>query len=130
MNADLLPEGKVVTGHGGTGKWTRKKVAGFSRRVRSNKAKGFDNRFAHNMPLLFHLVVARSAFHEKEDRFWKAIRTRILKHAIKSLLAVEHAHAGACAHGGWSDASPAPTTMSPPRSSASAATRQCKAPPP
>ena len=35
MNADLLPEGKVVTGHGGTGKWTRNKAFGFSRRVRS-----------------------------------------------------------------------------------------------
>ena len=35
MNADLLPDGKVVTGHGGTGKWTRKKAFGFSRHVRS-----------------------------------------------------------------------------------------------
>jgi hypothetical protein len=35
MNADLLPEGKVVTGRGGTGKWTRKKAFGFSRHVRS-----------------------------------------------------------------------------------------------
>ena len=35
MNADLLPLDKVVTGHGGTGKWTRKKAFGFSRRVRS-----------------------------------------------------------------------------------------------
>ena len=35
MNADLLPEGKVVTGHGGTGKWTRNKAFGFPRRVRS-----------------------------------------------------------------------------------------------
>ena len=26
MNADLLPLDKVVTGHGGTGKWTRKKA--------------------------------------------------------------------------------------------------------
>jgi len=34
-NADLLPLEKVVTGHGGTGKWTRKKAFGFSRRVRS-----------------------------------------------------------------------------------------------
>ena len=35
MNAALLPLEKVVTGHGGTGKWTRKKAFGFSRRVRS-----------------------------------------------------------------------------------------------
>ena len=35
MNADLLPLEKVVTGHGGTGKWTRKKAFGFSRHVRS-----------------------------------------------------------------------------------------------
>ena len=35
MNADLLPLEKVVTGHGGTGKWTRKKAFGFSRRIRS-----------------------------------------------------------------------------------------------
>ena len=34
MNADLLPSCKVVTGHGGTGKWTRKKVAGLSCRAR------------------------------------------------------------------------------------------------
>jgi hypothetical protein len=35
MNADLLPLEKVVTGHGGTGKWTRTKAFGFSRRIRS-----------------------------------------------------------------------------------------------
>jgi hypothetical protein len=40
MNADLLPEGKVVTGHGGTGKWTRNKAFGFSRRVRSQPRHG------------------------------------------------------------------------------------------
>ena len=37
MNADLLPLEKVVTGHGGTGKWTRKKAFGFSRCVRSRR---------------------------------------------------------------------------------------------
>ena len=40
MNADLLPLDKVVTGHGGTGKWTRKKAFGFSRRVRSRPRCG------------------------------------------------------------------------------------------
>ena len=40
MNADLLPEGKLVTGHGGTGKWTRNKAFGFSRRVRSQPRHG------------------------------------------------------------------------------------------
>ena len=37
MNDDQLPDCKVVTGHGGTGKWTRKKAFSFLRHVRSRR---------------------------------------------------------------------------------------------